>query len=167
MTMVKVIRFEIADFKKGTISEFIVENSAENWEKIASSRVTRGIQFDQMLDFQFEKEEMIPAGFISPEIWCAMVQTPEFIAELAKENGEISEIVEVIEEIAAELSETLIEDMIEEVVKDFTPVANKGKHTITHNNVVYYFTNKKMAQKRFNEMKKEYPSELISLQIGK
>jgi hypothetical protein len=113
MTMVKVIRFEIADFQNGTIAEFIVENSPENWELIAGSRVTRGISFDQMLDFQFEKEEMIPAGFISPEIWAAMVQTDEFLAELAIENGETP----VIEEIAPEIPEA-----IEEIA---LPVAEK------------------------------------------
>lgn len=136
MTMVKVIKFEIADFQNGTIAEFIVENNAENWEKIAGSRVTRGIAFDQMLDFQFEKEETIPAGFIDPVIWLAMMNTFEFINEWGAEtNNEIEAAdnggeLPTIEEIAPESTEEITLEMVDAAIKELgfdkpLPVAEK------------------------------------------
>jgi hypothetical protein len=119
MTMVKVIKFEIADFQNGTIAEFVVENNAENWEKIAGSRYTRGIQFDKMLDFQFEKEETVPAGFISPEIWLTIANSLENTEELTEESP-------VIEEAAPEI--TVTEDTI-------TPVAQSEK--VGHSYLVF------------------------------
>lgn len=155
MTMVKVIKFEIADFQNGTIAEFLVENNAENWEKIAGSRFTRGIKFDKMLDFQFEKEENIPAGMIDPRIWLAMVQPSEFQAELATETGEIP----VIEEIAPEITE---------VIDELPPVAEKviAKKTTYQvyeciGNVkkpLRTCTSQKMARLSTSELRRDNPS---------
>ena len=58
--MINAITFEIRDFTTGNSEEFVVENNELNYDMIASHRYTRGIQFIDMFDFEFERKEHTP-----------------------------------------------------------------------------------------------------------
>lgn len=58
--LIDVITFEIRDFATGQSSDYVMKNSAESYELIASHRSTRNIEFDQMFEFEFERKMRIP-----------------------------------------------------------------------------------------------------------
>lgn len=71
--MIPTIKFEIRNFETNESEEFLIENTPENFEKVASHRYTRGIEFTQTFDFQYEKDMKVPADFISPLTWVRML----------------------------------------------------------------------------------------------
>ena len=58
--LIPTITFEIRNFKNGTAEEFVVENSASNFELISMHRFTRDIKFGEMFDFEFAHKYNAP-----------------------------------------------------------------------------------------------------------
>ncbi len=158
MTIKMAIKFEAYyrnENNELVINDYTVEHNALNFEIVSASRHTRAIEFVKMFDFEFEKAETIPFEMIDSRIWLALLQNGGLTEEV---EPSVAEVIEETETITEESAPPVAETPIVEEKKE-------GKYTITHNNVTYYFTNKRKAVKRLNEMKKEYPSENLSMHL--
>lgn len=80
--LVNTITFEIRDFKTGQFEEFVVENSAETFEFIASHRKTRNIHFRQMFDFEFDRKCNKPKFLAVAEAFANAFDNEDNLSEL-------------------------------------------------------------------------------------
>jgi hypothetical protein len=89
--LINVIQFEIRNFANGSFEQFTVENTADNFELITSHRCTRGIQFETVFDFQFERIEKTPQ----------FMELARSVADSFNKNGEMMELCEIDEMVGA------------------------------------------------------------------
>jgi len=65
--LIETIKFEIRDYTTGAAEQFVVENTATNYELIATQRNTRDIHFEQMFSFDFERKQNVPTFILTYE----------------------------------------------------------------------------------------------------
>lgn len=63
--LIKVIHFEIADFKAKTVQEYCMLDTPYNQELVLSHRATRSIHFGKEFDFDYARKMRIPSEFIA------------------------------------------------------------------------------------------------------
>lgn len=62
--LIPVIKFEITDFRKKTSEAYCILNTEDNWNKVASHKYTREIEFTNEMDVTFAHVMRIPQAFI-------------------------------------------------------------------------------------------------------
>lgn len=93
--MIPTIKFEIRNFKTGEFATYLIENTALNYELVATHRYTRDIVVGETFSFQFEKEMNVPAFIV--EYYDAMItEAVETFIDANRIAFEIDDVDEMV-----------------------------------------------------------------------
>jgi hypothetical protein len=83
--LISTIEFAITDFNTGISTEFLIEDTIENEDKVMAHPFTRCINYTKTFDFEFAKKETMPLEFIEMDTWLRLLNnpTPAMLAFLA------------------------------------------------------------------------------------